>query len=192
MVSNGVLSLTGIIGSTNGVSVAGGLLVGTGTVVGPVAVQPGGAIEAGSTNTIGSLQISNTLVLSGNTIVKINKGGGSTHDLFTGQTSITYGGTLTVTNLSGILTTSDTFTLFSPGASASKLCQHQRFTGGRPGLQLHQWRVKRGGGSGQQPDEHHVQPERQHVDVVVAAGPSGLGFAVADQQFERGPLNQLG
>ena len=119
VVSNGVLSLTGIIGSTNGVSVAGGLLVGTGTIVGPVTVQPGGAIEAGSTNTIGTLQISNTLVLSGNTIVKIDKGAGSAHDLFAGQTSVTYGGTLTVTNLSGTLTTTDTFTLFSPGASAS-------------------------------------------------------------------------
>jgi hypothetical protein len=56
--------------------------------------------------------------LSGNTIVKINKSAG-THDQFSGQTSVTYGGTLTVTNLAGTLTTSDTFTLFSPGASAS-------------------------------------------------------------------------
>lgn len=119
VVSNGVLSLTGSIASTNGVTVAGGLLVGTGTIVGPVTVQPGGAIEAGSTNTIGQLNLANTLALSGNTIVKINKGAGSAHDLFTGQTSVTYGGTLTVTNLSGTLTTIDTFTLFSPGASAS-------------------------------------------------------------------------
>ena len=118
VVSNGVLSLTGSLG-TNTVTVAGGLLVGTGTIAGPVTVQPGGAIEAGSTNIIGTLNLGKALALSGNTIVKINKGAGSAHDLFTGQSSVTYGGTLTVSNLSGTLTTSDTFTLFSPGASAS-------------------------------------------------------------------------
>ncbi len=118
VVSNGVLSLTGSLG-TNAVTVAGGLLVGSGTINGPVTVQSGGAVEAGSTNTIGTLTLGRTLSLSGNTIVKINKGAGSAHDSFSGQTSVTYGGMLTVTNLSGTLTTSDTFTLFSPGASAS-------------------------------------------------------------------------
>jgi autotransporter-associated beta strand protein len=117
VVSNGVLSLTGSIG-TNTVTVAGGLLVGNGTIAGPVTVQPGGAIEAGATNTIGTLNLSGTLTLSGNTIVKINKTAG-TKDLFSGQTGVTYGGTLTVTNLAGTLTTNDTFTLFTPGASAS-------------------------------------------------------------------------
>jgi autotransporter-associated beta strand protein len=117
VVSNGVLSLTGTIG-TNTVTVAGGLLVGNGTVTGPVTVQSGGAIEAGATNTIGTLNLSSTLALSGNTIVKINKTA-DTKDLFSGQTGVTYGGTLTVTNLAGTLTTNDTFTLFTPGASAS-------------------------------------------------------------------------
>jgi autotransporter-associated beta strand protein len=117
IVSNGVLSLAGTIG-TNTATVAGGLLVGTGTITGPVTVLSAGAIEAGTTNTIGTLNLGSTLALSGNTVVKINKSAG-TNDLFTGQTSVTYGGTLTVTNLAGTLTTSDTFTLFSPGASAS-------------------------------------------------------------------------
>jgi autotransporter-associated beta strand protein len=117
IVSNGVLSLTGAIG-TNTTTVAGGLLVGNGTITGPVTVESGGTIEAGATNTIGTLHLSSTLALSGNTVVKINKSAG-THDWFSGQSSVTYGGTLTVTNLAGTLTTSDTFTLFSPGASAS-------------------------------------------------------------------------
>ena len=118
VVSNGVLSLTGSLG-TNTVTVAGGLLMGNGTINGPVSVQSGGAIEAGASNAIDTLHLAKTLTLSGNTIVKINKGSSSAHDLFTGQTSVTYGGTLTVTNLSGTLTTNDTFSLFSPGASAS-------------------------------------------------------------------------
>ena len=120
VVTNGVLSLPspGSI-STNTVTVSGsGLLVGNGTIAGPVTVQSGGSIETGSTNTIGMLNLSGPLTLSGNTIVKINKTAG-THDLFSGQSSVNYGGTLTVTNLAGTLTTSDSFALFSPGASAS-------------------------------------------------------------------------
>jgi autotransporter-associated beta strand protein len=118
VVSNGVLLLTGSIASTNTVTVVGGRLVGNGgSITGPVTVQAAGAIEAGSTNTIGTLNLSATLALSGNTIVKISKTPPG-NDQFTGQTSVTYGGTLTVMNLGGTLTTNDTFTLFTPGASA--------------------------------------------------------------------------
>src|SRR5208283_2602391 len=116
-VTNGVLSLTGTIG-TNTVTILGGLLMGNGTIAGPVMVQAAGAIEAGDTNTIGTLHLSSTLALAGNTIVKISKAPPG-NDQFTGQTSVAYGGTLTVTNLGGTLTTNDTFTLFTPGASAS-------------------------------------------------------------------------
>jgi len=117
-ISNGVLSLTGSIGS-GGVTVAGGLLVGTGTIAGPVAVAAGAAIEAGTTNTIGTLTVSaSPITLAGNTVAKINKNAG-TSDLISGQSSVTYGGTLTVTNLAGTLAAGDSFTLFSPGASAS-------------------------------------------------------------------------
>jgi autotransporter-associated beta strand protein len=119
VVSNGVLSLTGSL-ETNTVTVAGGLLVGNGTINGPVVVQ-GGAIEAGTTNAIGVLTLSgsaSTLTLAGNTIVKINKSTGA-RDQFNGQTSVAYGGTLTVTNLAGTLALGNSFTLFTPGASAS-------------------------------------------------------------------------
>jgi hypothetical protein len=113
-----VLSLTGSLNSLAGVTVAGGLLVGNGSITGPVAVVPGGSLEAGTTNAIGTLTLGSTLSLSGNTIVKINKTAG-THDLFTGQSSVTYGGTLTVTNQAGTLALGNTFTLFTPGTSAS-------------------------------------------------------------------------
>lgn len=131
VISNGTLNLAGSIG-TNTVTVAGGLLIGGGSIAGAVTVQPGGSIEAGTTNVIGTLNLAGGLTLSGNTIVKIN---GDTHagDLFSGQSSVTYGGTLTVTNLSGTLAAGDSFTLFSPGTSASN------FSGiiGSPGAGLH-------------------------------------------------------
>jgi autotransporter-associated beta strand protein len=129
VISNGVLSLTGTIG-TNTVTVAGGLLIGNGTITGPVTVQSGGAIEAGATNTIGTLNLSSTLTLSGNTSVKINAAGAK--DQFSGQSGVTYGGTLTVTNLSGTLTTNNTWTLFSPGASAGNFAN----IAGSPGTGL--------------------------------------------------------
>jgi fibronectin-binding autotransporter adhesin len=116
-VSNGVLILQSSISSLQGVTVAGGLLVGNSSIAGPVTVI-GGSIEAGTPSAIGTMSLANTLSLSGNTIVKINKSTSSS-DLFSGQTSVTYGGTLTVTNLAGTLALGDHFTLFSPGTSAS-------------------------------------------------------------------------
>jgi autotransporter-associated beta strand protein len=116
-VSNGVLSLTGNLNSLGGVTVAGGLLVGNGSITGPVTVNPGGAIETGTTNAIGTLMLANTLTLSGNTIAKINAAS-SASDLFSGPTSVTYGGALTVTNVAGTLALGNSFTLFNPGASA--------------------------------------------------------------------------
>ena len=117
-VSNGVLELNGGVIGNGAVTVVGGLLVGNGTITGPVTVQSGAAIEAGATNVIGTLTLGNTLTLYGNTIVKINKTMASS-DLFTNQSSVTYGGTLTVTNLAGTLAQGNSFTLFSPGASTS-------------------------------------------------------------------------
>lgn len=116
-ISNGVVSLTGSLNSLAGVTVAGGLLVGNGSIAGPVTVIPGGAIEAGATNTLGTLSLGSTLALSGNTIVKINGGSGAS-DLFSGATSVTYGGTLTVNNLGGAPSLGQQFTLFSSGTSA--------------------------------------------------------------------------
>ncbi|HEU5397145.1 MAG TPA: autotransporter-associated beta strand repeat-containing protein, partial [Verrucomicrobiae bacterium] len=118
-ISNGVVVLSGSIASTNAVLVNGGLLVSAGSIAGPVNVGAAGSVEAGTTNTIGVFTLGGgALTLHGNTIVKINKGA-SANDSFTGQGVVTYGGTLTVTNLSGTLTTNDTFTLFSPGTSTS-------------------------------------------------------------------------
>jgi fibronectin-binding autotransporter adhesin len=117
-VSNGVLLLTGSLNSVQGVSVLGGILEANGSITGPVTVQAPGAIEAGTTNVIGTLTLGSTLTLSGNTIAKINKAT-ETADEFSGQTSVTYGGTLTVTNLGGTLAVGDHFTLFSPGTSGS-------------------------------------------------------------------------
>ena len=119
IVSSGVLLLTGSINSIAGVSVTGGTLSGTGTVNDNVSVSSGGTLSPGlGRGTIGTLTINSNLTLAGTTAMDIDKTDG-TNDQVIGLTGVTYGGTLVVSNLLGSLTTNDTFTLFTPGASAS-------------------------------------------------------------------------
>ncbi len=110
-VGGGTLFINGGINSP--VAVAGGTLGGTGTILGAVIVQSDSTLAPGFSG-IGTLTISNTLTFqAGSTnYVEVNKTA-STSDLVTGLTSVTYGGTLVVTNLSGTLAGGDSFQLFS-------------------------------------------------------------------------------
>ncbi len=116
-ISNGTLSVNGQVSgpvivtydpSTNN---AYGTLGGSGTILGDVTVQSGGTLSPG--NSIGTLTINGALTFqAGSTnIMEINKTT-STNDEVTGLTSVTYGGTLVVTNLAGTLTNTDSFKLF--------------------------------------------------------------------------------
>jgi len=113
-VSNGTLLVNGQLNAGIVTVLTGATLGGVGgTIAGPVTVQSGGTLSdfAGGTNI---LTIANTLTLQPGSIttVEINKTAG-TNDVVTGLTSVTYGGTLVVTNVAGTLTTSDSFQLFS-------------------------------------------------------------------------------
>jgi autotransporter-associated beta strand protein len=113
VVSNGVMLLTGSITSTGAVTVAGGTLAGTGTINNNLTVQPAGTLSPGlGSGSIGTLTVNGNVALSGTVNVDINKTAG-TRDQVVGVGNITYGGTLAVNNLSGTLTTNDTFQLFS-------------------------------------------------------------------------------
>jgi autotransporter-associated beta strand protein len=117
-IGGGVLLLTGSITSTGAVTVAGGTLSGTGTVNDKVAVQSGGTLSPSlGLGSIGTLTINSNLTLAGTVAVDISKTAG-TNDLVTGLNSVTYGGTLAVTNLAGTLSLGDSFTLFSAAASS--------------------------------------------------------------------------
>jgi len=130
VVSNGILIVDGSL-ANGAVNVYGGTLAGTGTLNGPITVFSGTLSPAGS-DVIGTLTISNSLTLQGTLAVDINKTTG-TNDLITGLTSVTYGGTLAVTNLSGTLTTSDSFKLFNAGTYAGAFAT---ITPARPGSGL--------------------------------------------------------
>jgi autotransporter-associated beta strand protein len=77
---------------------------------GPVTIQSTGRLTPGIS--IGALSISNSLSLSGVTVFELNAAT-RTNDLVRGLTSVTYGGTLTLSNLAGTITPSNTFKLFS-------------------------------------------------------------------------------
>lgn len=117
IVSNGNLLVSGSIASGGTVTVlTNGTLSGNGTINSPVAVQIGGTLQPGTTN-MGTLTISSTtLTLGGNASFRISKNGGTpAADLVSGLSGVSYGGTLTVTNVtsdSTPLASGDSFQLF--------------------------------------------------------------------------------
>ncbi len=92
----------------------GGTLGGTGTIGGAVNVQSGGTLAPG-VSAIGTLTMNNSVTLSGTTQMEISKSGGTlTSDRVSGITTVTYGGTLVVTNAGpDALVAGNIFTLFS-------------------------------------------------------------------------------
>ncbi len=114
VISNGTLIVSGSNG-TNAVNVRAGTLAGTGVIDGPVTVFTGGTLSPGN-NSIGALTISNSLALTGTNYMELNKTL-LTNDSLLGLMSISYGGTLLATNLSGALAGGDSFKLFSSASS---------------------------------------------------------------------------
>jgi autotransporter-associated beta strand protein len=113
-VNAGTLSVTGLLGGAGAVSIASsGTLAGSGLVMGPVTVQSGGTLAPG-VGGIGTLTVSNSLTLnSGSFALMELKRSPRTNDLVAGLSTVTYAGTLTVTNLGGTLLPGDSFKLFS-------------------------------------------------------------------------------
>jgi autotransporter-associated beta strand protein len=109
-VNNGTLIINGAHG-TNSINVVNGTLGGNGLVRGAVSVQPSGTLSPGQLG-VGTLTISNTLALAGTTYIELNQAA-ATNDNVTGLTSVNYGGTLSLVNLAGTLTTNDAFKIFS-------------------------------------------------------------------------------
>ncbi|MDB6109400.1 MAG: Autotransporter-associated beta strand repeat protein, partial [Pedosphaera sp.] len=110
VVSNGTLIVTGTVAGP--AQVVAGTLAGTGTIKGAVTVASGATLSPGVSG-IGTLSISNALTFAaGSTSAMEVSKTGSTKDLIQGVTTLTYGGTLAVTNLAGSLASGDSFKLF--------------------------------------------------------------------------------
>jgi fibronectin-binding autotransporter adhesin len=117
-ISNGTLTVNGSIG-TNTVTIAtNGILAGAGTVRGATTVQGGGAVSPAGAGVAGTLVVSNNVTFQANStaIMEINKSTAANDLLIarnTNATTITFNGTLAVTNLAGTLVAGDSFKLFS-------------------------------------------------------------------------------
>lgn len=117
-VSAGMLYINGRIGTDVVMVASGTLLGGTGIISGPVTVQSGGTLVPGN-STPGTLTISNSLTLQpvSKTLMEVNAATLG-HAAVQGLSSVSYSGTLTVSNLAGAPALGQSFPLIS-AASAS-------------------------------------------------------------------------
>jgi fibronectin-binding autotransporter adhesin len=94
------------------------LLEGTGTLKGNLIASPVSTVEAGTSITnIGTLAVTGSVTLQGTNIMAINAGA-VTYDQIT-SSSVAYGGTLTVSNVSGTLASGQSYHLFTGSPSGN-------------------------------------------------------------------------
>lgn len=112
-VSAGTLLVNGSIPGTVTVA-SGATLGGTGTLASALTIPSGATLAPGAGGT-GTLSVNNTLSLAGTTVMEVSKSGATlTNDKVTGVSTLTCGGTLTVTNAGpDALAAGNTFQLFS-------------------------------------------------------------------------------
>ncbi|MCX6896773.1 MAG: autotransporter-associated beta strand repeat-containing protein, partial [Verrucomicrobia bacterium] len=120
-VSNGALHVTGSL--AGGVDAkSGAILTGNGVVGGAVIVDDGATLQPGLGGTDSSpLAINNSLTLSNTAtaVIAINNANTPNASTLTGITTLAAGGTLTVTNVGGVLAANDSFNLFSVSGGVS-------------------------------------------------------------------------
>ncbi len=97
---------------------SGQSLNGVGSVIGSVVAASGSTTAPGFASALGALTVSSNTTLAGLTYMKINRDT-ATNDVLSAGGTLTEGGTLTVTNISGTLVANDTFKLFSAGIGFS-------------------------------------------------------------------------
>lgn len=114
-VNEGTLQLTGVHGTGKITVAAGATLSGDGVTNGVVEVQTDGTLTLAD-NVIDDLTLNSSVTLAGTTALEITKTGGATAtDQILVLSGVTYGGTLTVTNItsdSSTLALGDSFKLF--------------------------------------------------------------------------------
>jgi autotransporter-associated beta strand protein len=115
-ITNGTLQVDGALGPSSVSVQNGGRLAGTGAINGLVTVQSGGALAPGDAG-VGMLTVNNSMTLAGQTIMDLSKNGSTlTSDQVVGISSLTYGGSLVVTNRGpGTPAAGDSVILFSAG-----------------------------------------------------------------------------
>lgn len=111
LIYNGSLFVDGALAAGSAVNASGGTLAGNGVINAPVTVQAGATLAPGD-SAIGRLTINGPLNLSGTTLMPLNAAAG-TNSSVAGISTVTYGGSLVVSNLSGTLAAGNKFVLFN-------------------------------------------------------------------------------
>ena len=110
-VNAGTLLVNGAIAGGPVTVAAQGTLGGSGTLYGPTMIQSGGLFQPGCSN-LATLTLNNTLSLNGNALFALNRTNAQTASKIAGLSTVTCGGTLTVTNVGpNTFASGDTFTL---------------------------------------------------------------------------------
>ena len=103
-VEAGTLQVEGVLGQGALAVANGGRLAGTGVIGGAVEIQNGGVLAPGN-NGIGTLTASSSLLLAGTTVMELSKTGMVlAEDQVRNLVSVNYGGTLVVTNVGDVRT----------------------------------------------------------------------------------------
>jgi len=111
LVTGGTLAVNGTLASSPVTVANSATLSCNGVIGGNVTVSAGGTVSPGGTGAIGAMTISNNLTLQGNAWMDVNPAT-LTNDVIRAHT-ITFGGTLTVTNISAtLLAAGNSFKLF--------------------------------------------------------------------------------
>ena len=105
----GAQALAGVSSFTGPTLVNAGVLSGNGSLAGPLTVNPGGTLSPG--DSIGTFSVSNSATLLGTTAMDLDRAA-QTNDLLRCTGSLAFGGTLSLSNLSGTLAANDSFKLF--------------------------------------------------------------------------------
>jgi autotransporter-associated beta strand protein len=178
LVTGGGLTVNGSIGAGT-VQIANATLSGTGVIMGPVVVGSGGTLLLG--NPLGPLTINNSLVLLPGSTTSVSIYAGTPGALVQGLSSITYGGTLLINNLSGAVSAGQTFSVFGSVPASGNFSQILPPPG--PGLL---WRMDSATGqitavsTTSQPAFSDVSLAGNKLVVQVADGPPGLtGYIIA-------------
>jgi autotransporter-associated beta strand protein len=119
-VSQGTLLVNGSTASGSAVSVSSGAtLGGNGTIHGATMINSGGTVAPGAS--IGTLHFDTAPTLSGTTAMEIDKTAGTNDQIVvnTGGGTLTYGGTLSITYLTGSAAVGDAYVLFVGASDAS-------------------------------------------------------------------------
>jgi autotransporter-associated beta strand protein len=112
-VNAGTLAVNGTIFASPITVLSNATLIGSGILGGSVTVLAGGKFAPGSS--VGRMTVGNTLTLATDsvTIIELNKSTGTNDSVNVTGGTLNLGGTLVVTNLSGVLVEGDSFNLFS-------------------------------------------------------------------------------